>query len=31
MKLGQNFDWVFTDSETDRRFHLYKNPAEDEA
>ena len=24
VKLGQNFDWVFTDSETDR-FHLYKN------
>lgn len=29
VKLGQNFDWVFTDSETDRRFHLYK-PAEEE-
>lgn len=31
VKLGQNFDWVFTDSETDRRFHLYKAPAEEEA
>ena len=31
VKLGQNFDWVFTDSETDRRFHLYKAPAEEDA
>ena len=31
VKLGQNFDWVFTDSETDRRFHLYKDPVGEDA